>query len=228
MAWVLGVLTEKGGASKSTLSQNAGAALEQRGYRVCIIDTDTQENSLSWYTERCGQAEAQGIDAPGPFVMSVTDARAIASTVKQFGNVYDVIIIDGTPGVVPITARSMEVCDAILIPVPPGFKDWQSTVNSVDLYKSLIERNGSMPPAAFLLTRMKPGQKISREFSNLVLPLGLPVLESKVHERTVFVEADFAWKAVTEFKPNSPAANEINAVIDELIANNFLPKLTRS
>ena len=41
---VIAILNRKGGVCKTTTTHNLGVALAQRGYRVLLVDCDTQRN----------------------------------------------------------------------------------------------------------------------------------------------------------------------------------------
>ena len=41
---IVAVLNRKGGVCKTTTTHNLGVALVQRGYRVLLVDCDTQRN----------------------------------------------------------------------------------------------------------------------------------------------------------------------------------------
>jgi chromosome partitioning protein len=49
---IYGVLNQKGGVRKTTISIHLAADLARRGRRVLLIDADPQGSSLSWSTIR--------------------------------------------------------------------------------------------------------------------------------------------------------------------------------
>lgn len=52
---IVGVLNQKGGVGKTTLSVNIAAALTHSGARVLLIDADPQGSALDWSAAREGE-----------------------------------------------------------------------------------------------------------------------------------------------------------------------------
>ena len=53
---IVGVLNQKGGVGKTTLSIGIAAELARQGTRVLLIDADPQGSSLDWAAAREGDA----------------------------------------------------------------------------------------------------------------------------------------------------------------------------
>ena len=49
---IIGVLSQKGGVGKSTISINIAATLSKQGKRVVLVDADPQGSSMSWSAAR--------------------------------------------------------------------------------------------------------------------------------------------------------------------------------
>lgn len=59
------VLSEKGGAGKTTVTVNVGVAGVLAGLDVAIIDLDPQTSAADWADERGSEPEAVAIPRPG-------------------------------------------------------------------------------------------------------------------------------------------------------------------
>jgi chromosome partitioning protein len=71
----IGITNLKGGVGKTTLSTNLAVCFAHMGYSVCIVDSDTNQNSLAWYGAR--------EEGPAIMVVGATDAKALNKIVDQ-------------------------------------------------------------------------------------------------------------------------------------------------
>ena len=49
---IIASISYKGGVGKSTVAQNLAVCFAHLNFKVVIVDTDTNQNSLSWYGAR--------------------------------------------------------------------------------------------------------------------------------------------------------------------------------
>ncbi len=104
---IIGVLNQKGGVGKTTLSVNIAAALAKRGARVLLIDADPQGSSLDWSAAREGEPLFSVVGLP---------RASIHKEISQVGQGYDHIIIDGPPRVTDLARSAIMASDLVLIP----------------------------------------------------------------------------------------------------------------
>lgn len=64
----IGITNLKGGVGKTTISINLAVCLANAGYKVCIVDTDTNQTSFKWYGVR-------DESKPKVVVLGATDAK---------------------------------------------------------------------------------------------------------------------------------------------------------
>ena len=77
---IFGVLNQKGGVGKTTLSVNLAACLARTGARVLLIDADPQGSALDWAAARQGTALFSVVGFPRP---------TIHKEIAQLGQGYD-------------------------------------------------------------------------------------------------------------------------------------------
>ena len=204
---IIGVLNQKGGVGKTTLSVSIAAALAHGGARVLLIDADPQGSALDWAAAREG--------APLFSVVGLPRA-SIHKEVGEIGKGYDHIVIDGPPRVTDLARSAIMAADVVLIPVQPSPYDiWAADevvklIDEARVYKDNLK-------AAFVVNRKIANTAIGRDVGEALAAYPLAVLVASITQRVVFAEAAAQGLAVHEIDPNGPAAAEIEAVVAELL-----------
>jgi chromosome partitioning protein len=110
------------------------------------------------------------------------------------------------------------VADAVLIPVQPSPYDIWAAADLVDLIKARQEVTDGKPQAAFLISRAIKRTVLGREILAALAEYGLPVFASGTVQRQSYPRSAAEGRTVLE-DGSKEAAEEINAIADELLAN---------
>ncbi|WP_375666343.1 ParA family partition ATPase [Bartonella sp. TT121SHDZB] len=203
---IIGLLNQKGGVGKTTLSVNLAASFARTGARVLLIDVDPQGSALDWAAVR--------EDAPLFSVIGLPRAT-VHKEITQIGHGYDHIIIDGPPRVTDLARSALMASDLVLIPVLPSPYDiWAADgivklIDEARVYKENLK-------SAFVINRKIINTAIGRDVNEALGIYPVHVLSSSVAQRVIFAEAAAQGKAVYEVDKQGPAAAEIEAVAAEI------------
>ena len=204
---IIGVLNQKGGVGKTTLSVNIAAALAQGGARVLLIDADPQGSSLDWSAAREG--------APLFSVVGLPRA-SIHKEIGEIGKGYDHVVIDGPPRVTDLARSAIMASDVVLIPVQPSPYDiWAADEVVKLIQEAAVYKDGLK--SVFVVNRKIANTAIGRDIGEALAAYPIPVLAATVTQRVIYAEAAAQGKAVFEIDPQGPATAEIAALVAELL-----------
>ena len=204
---IFGVLNQKGGVGKTTLSVNLAACLARTGARVLLIDADPQGSALDWAAARQGEPLFSVVGFPRP---------TIHKEIAQLGQGYDHIIIDGPPRVTDLARSAIMASDIVVIPVQPSPYDiWAAEevvklITEARVYKENIK-------SVFVVNRKITNTAIGRDVREALAAYPVHVLDASIAQRVVFAEAAAQGQAIFEIDPTGPAVAEMEAVAAELM-----------
>jgi chromosome partitioning protein len=191
------LVTQKGGAGKTTLAASLAVAALEAGERVVALDLDPQGSLTAWGDDRTNDEPAvdslagerlnrlpeilAALAAKG-FTLAVLDCPGIASTATN------------------LAIKSADLC---LVPARPTRVDLRATKPTVETLMSLKR------PFAFVLNQCPATPKGSRANE---AAQGLHMLGALAHPmmttRADFQDAIAAGQGVTEYAPQGKAADE--------------------
>lgn len=215
---IITVTTTKGGAGKTTIAINLAVAFAHQGQDVCIIDTDTDQNSsLKWSNRR--DAEEKHIT-----VVRVGEDKLIKEAMN-FAKKFDIVIIDGRPTFSDSLDTAVVACDVVIIPVKPSvleldaFQDFVPRVVKIKELRETRNENDSLTALA-LFNGLDSSSNISKEIVEAVEMIveqneNVRLLNSKVYNRVAYRNSLNSGLGVLE-EGDVKAKNEMKALIAEI------------
>jgi len=198
----IGVTNLKGGVGKTTISQNLAVGLAHIGYKVCIVDTDRNQNSLAWVGERSD-------DLPNLLAVGLTDSKSLNKMVDQLDKDHDFIVIDGTPSLSEMSTRIILASDLLLIPILPSGHDIRSMQLFFERYEQAKEFRDDIP-AYFFLNQFSEKVKLHQSTVDLLKDFGIGMLKTKFRRRIAYAETSITGQGVYEYSDPKAKAEVVD------------------
>lgn len=205
----ISLVSSKGGASKSTLTIAIATEAARRGLRSAIVDLDPQATCRAF----ASAARAGGHACPDVLQL----AEEVEQVLAKLGDAYDLVVID-TPGRESQLGRlAMMLSDVVLVPVQASPVDLWATASTLAAAR---KAQGLRPNLVVrtVVSRADARRRFTREAVDTLSQTGVEPLTTIVHDRADFVAAIADGQGVTTFAPDSRAAAEVRALVDEVLA----------
>jgi chromosome partitioning protein len=209
-AMIVALLNQKGGVGKTTLATHIAGELAMRGQHVVLLDADPQGSSLDWTQRRSQQGLPRLFSAVG------LARETLHQEAPELARRADHVVIDGPPRIAALARSALLAAERVLIPVQPSPYDLWASAEMVALIREAQVFRPALR-AAFVINRRVSTTVIGREARQALADQPLPALRAEVHQRIVFADSVAAGRLARETAPDSAAAREITALVDELL-----------
>jgi len=205
---IIGILNQKGGVGKTTLSTNIAHKLSELhpDENVMLVDADPQQSALSWVEARS--------DSP-PFNVIGLASTTLHRDLPKMVSSYGYVVIDGPPRTTDLARSCIMASDLVIIPCTPSPYDvWASeeTVKLLEEAKIYKEKLKSV----FVINRKITNTAIGRDVLEALEAFEIPTLATHVSQRVIFAEAAANGQTVLELEKHGKAAQEISCLVNEI------------
>lgn len=214
---VLALAGQKGGCGKSTLAISIAGELFARGKSVLLLDADTKNRTSLRSAEI---AKGEGRAHPQTMAMAA-DELCRKTGVPTLASAYEFIIIDAPGRSGPDLTAPLLVADVALFPSAPTTADAGVFEEQLEAIGPVRRQNRRLA-LAIVLSKLLPRTGISQgtEADEVFASTRLPVFKARTFTR-------FAWQrcldvgvGVAQHSPKSAAADELRAIVAELLSFN--------
>jgi chromosome partitioning protein len=190
----IAIISQKGGAGKTTLSVHLATAAALAGHNAAIIDLDPQGTAASWGDRR---------KADTPEVVSGQAARLSILMEAARANGADFLILDTAPNADQTALRAAQSADAVLIPCRAATFDLEAIKATLTL-SQLAQK-----PAFVVLNAIPPRSGVGREAAEGLTAQGAQVAPVMLSQRAAFTHGVIDGRTAQEFEPAGKAAEEV-------------------
>jgi chromosome partitioning protein len=190
----IAIISQKGGAGKTTLAVHLATAATEAGYTAAVIDLDPQATAASWADRR---------EAAAPEVIS-GQATRLPTLLKAAGdNGAGFLVLDTAPNADQTASLSARIADLVLIPCRPAAFDLEAIETTLLLVKTAGK------PAYVVLNAVPPRSGIGKEAAEGLAGRGAKVAPYQLAQRAAFAHSVIDGRTAQEFEPQGKAAEEI-------------------
>ena len=190
----IAIVSQKGGAGKTTVAVHLATAAAAAGHAVALIDLDPQGTAASWGDRR--QADA-------PEVVSGQAARlpVLIDAARTAG--ADLLILDTAPNADQTALRAAQLADLVLVPCRAATFDLEAIKTTLTLTQI------AQKPAFVVLNAVPPRSGIGREAAEGLEGQGVQVAPVMLSQRAAFAHGVIDGRTAQEFEPGGRAAEEV-------------------
>lgn len=200
---IISVVSPKGGAGKTTLSNVLATTYCSGGASVAIMDCDPQENQKTW---KDGPPTDPGVKTNCEIdVVNEITSDNIFSHQKRLRSEKSFVLID-TPGRKDlIMSRAIMRADLVLIPVQPSPNDIAGAIEAIKIVR--IEADGNDRHINFACVMVNtPGSdsfktKIHKDFEAFTKDANVTLLQTQLRSREAYRQIFLERVAVHELDP---------------------------
>lgn len=200
---VIAFVNQKGGCAKSTTAVHFAYWLTHRRHKVLLVDADAQRSSSIWLESLEDSIPCEVAQTPE----ALTDCLSASSN-------YNYIVVDGPAGLSDATKTILTHADLAIIPCQPSGVDLRSASDAIRLIRQAQMTRDGLPQAAVFLSRAVKGTRLKDEAMMLLHNVGVPVLDTVIHQRQAV--ADTFGQSATVWELLGKAAAEAAEEFDQL------------
>jgi chromosome partitioning protein len=247
LARVIAFANQKGGVAKTTSTLNLAVALQERGFRVLIVDLDPQGNltmsqglnpdsiERSMFDvlvhrlpisevihEREVDLAVSSIDLAGAELAlssQIGRERALEKSLSAVKGGYDYVLIDTPPSLGLLTINALVAADGVIVPVQCEYLSLRGLVQLENTLSMIRENLNPDVKIVGILPTMFDGRTLhSKEAVEILTEnFGPLVFNTRIRKTVRYAEAPVKGSSVLKYDPRGPAADAYRDLAKEVL-----------
>ena len=206
------MLSQKGGAGKTTLSCAISALAEQAGHRTVLLDIDPKGAPATGTT--CARTPASNTPMSSP--PTPTASNRLLNRMEPLG--VTLCVIDTAPHSGGDAYTVASLADHILIPVQPSAPDLRAIHQTIQIAESAGK------PASVVINRALVNHPTIAESHEILATSSATVCPVTMHQRIAHSHAFNSGRCAAETEPGTTAATELNELYAWLVSTRAIPQ----
>lgn len=189
------ILSQKGGAGKTTITVHLAVAAQLAGHIPVVIDLDPQASSADWKDGRRSET---------PVVVSVPASRLSQALEAARTGAADLVLIDTAPHSGEVALAAAEAADLVLIPCRAGILDLKAIASTARIVKlggkrAYVVLNAVPPRAPHVIADARAAVAVH----------GLDVAPITLQQRAAYAHALTVGQTAQEYEPDGKGGEDI-------------------
>ena len=188
------VVSQKGGAGKTTLVLHLAVAWAAAGQNTAVIDLDPQASATKW-------ADRRKVEMPVVLSAHASRLQHEMQRVRETGG--NTLVLDTAPHLDSAALAAAKAANLVLVPCRSAILDLEAVSNTLDLVRTVGK------PTLVVMNAVGPQGSEAAEASEAIEALGVMVCPVRLVNRVAFARALISGQVAQEFQPRGKAAKEI-------------------
>ena len=187
------VISQKGGAGKTTIALHLAVASAAAGRNTAVIDLDPQASAAKWADRRSAEV---------PVVLSAHASRLPHEMNRVRASGGELVILDTAPHSDSAALEAARMSELVIIPCRPAILDMEAITNTLQLVKTTGK------PIFVVMNAVGAMGRDTQEAADAVADLDVAVCPVRLVNRIAFSRSLLAGQTAPEFEPSGKAAAE--------------------
>lgn len=207
----ISIASDKGGPGKTTLAILIGAELALDGYKVCIIDTDMNQQAAAFGAKS---------EVPGLSVVGDVGEENILAALRKAEAEAEIVIIDLPGGSSALALKAFHRSHFVLIPSQVSMPDVKAAMKTIQQIDDAQELAKTPIARAMVWTRIMPGFEsvpVRKVREAAEASSDVSIFKTALMERAAYRDIHISGMVPRQKAPDGGPAANITAVTAELL-----------